>query len=393
MAPMIAERIKVIDSDTHVTEPPDLWTSRVSNKWGDRVPHLETDAKSGREEWVMGGKQKPLRLGHAAGGPSIAGKKLVRLADIDRAATDSQERLKRMDEFGIYAHVIYPNVAGFGSGRFMKLGEPELMLECVQAYNNFLTDWATPDPKRLIPISVLPFWDVEASVKEIHRCFKMGHKGILMGSEPEVFDQPRMADSHYDPIYQTAQDLGLAVNFHVASGDIPTFFNQGFEGNHPVANSVMYSTLFFMTNANCIAELICSGMCEKYPNLNFVSVESGVGWIPFLLRALDWQWVNHEMSEFCPEYKLLPSEYARRQIYSCFWFEGPEAKAAIDILGTDNILYETDFPHPTSMAPAPSSPKAQLPKDFIEATLSDLPEETLQKILHDNAARLYHLDD
>ena len=93
-----------------------------------------------------------------------------------------------------------------------------------------------------------------------------------------------------------------------------------------------------------------------------------------------------------PDYDLLPSEYFKRQIYGCFWFEhGPSLSAAIETIGADNNLYETDFPHPTSMSPGPVS--AALPaKEFISERLGHLPGDVLQKILHDNAASLYGLD-
>jgi predicted TIM-barrel fold metal-dependent hydrolase len=92
-----------------------------------------------------------------------------------------------------------------------------------------------------------------------------------------------------------------------------------------------------------------------------------------------------------PEYDLLPSEYFRRQIYGCFWFEEEGAMYALERLGPDNILYETDFPHPTSMSPGPAS-AAVSPRQFIAEAFAGLPEETTRKVLHDNAARLYHLD-
>jgi predicted TIM-barrel fold metal-dependent hydrolase len=148
---------------------------------------------------------------------------------------------------------------------------------------------------------------------------------------------------------------------------------------------------FFMGNARTIASLICGGICHRFPSLKFVSVESGVGWIPFALDSLDWQWKNCGVHLEHPEYDLLPTEYFKRQIYGCFWFETDAARFAIDRLGDENILYETDFPHPTSMSPGPAT-AAVPPRDFLEDNFSDLPETTLNRILHDNAARLYHLD-
>ena len=90
-------------------------------------------------------------------------------ADIPKSSFDAGERLKHMDAEGIYAQVLYPNVGGFGSGGFLKLKEPELMLECVRAYNDFLVDWCSADPKRLIPVAAMPFWDVNECVKEVER--------------------------------------------------------------------------------------------------------------------------------------------------------------------------------------------------------------------------------
>jgi predicted TIM-barrel fold metal-dependent hydrolase len=236
----------------------------------------------------------------------------------------------------------------------------------------------------------VPFWDVEATVKEIGRAWKKGHKGVLFTSEPEVFGQPPLADPQWEPVWSTAEDLGLTINFHIGSGDL-TQLRGGFKGNGRQANYAKLTTMLFLDNSRAVMEVIISGICHRHPSLNIVSVESGIGWIPFVLEALDWQWLNSGVRQEHPEYDLLPSEYFKRQVYGCFWFERASARAAINILGPDNILYETDFPHPTSMSPGPAS-VADVPKDYIEQNLADLPDDVLRKILHDNAARLYHLD-
>ncbi|HWO94571.1 MAG TPA: amidohydrolase family protein [Dehalococcoidia bacterium] len=391
MPQAVVDRIKVIDADTHVSEPPDLWTSRVSNKWGELVPHVVFDDERKEEVWYFGGSRY-----HPTAGAAMAGWREFppahppSLDEADRASWDSVARLQRMDEYGIHAQVIYPNVGGFGSGRFLQLGEPELMLECVQAYNDFLIDWIQPNPERFVPIMALPFWDVEAATREIQRCHKKGHKGILFGSEPHIFGQPHLADPHWNPIWETAQELGLTINFHIASGDMTQLFGSGYPGNGRQANYAKTTVMFFLDNARAVMEVIISGICHRYPRLNFVSVESGVGWVPFVLEALDWQWLNSGCQQEHPEMDLLPSEYFKRQVYACFWFERGSAEKAIELVGADNLLYETDFPHPTSMSPGPAS-FADNPKDFIEQNLSKLPEDVLRKILHDNAARLYHL--
>jgi predicted TIM-barrel fold metal-dependent hydrolase len=296
-----------------------------------------------------------------------------------------------MDEYGIHAQVLYPNIAGFGAGRFTDLGDMALALALLQAYNDFLTDWSGADPNRLIPIMAVPFWDVDLSIAEMKRCRDKGHKGIIFSQAPEFFGTPKLGDRHWDRLWAAAQDMELAVNFHIGGGDM-----SGVELLPPTAglhaNYASFPVTFFVSNAKTIATLIGSGICHRFPDLKFVSVESGIGWIPFAIQALDWMWTECAVTKEHPEYDLLPSEYFKRQIYGCFWFEhGPSLDAAVEVIGPDNILYETDFPHPTSMSPGPTS-AALVPKQFIADRLGHLAPDVLRKILHDNAAGLYHLD-
>jgi hypothetical protein len=134
--PRIFERFRVIDTDTHITEPRDVWTARVTKKWGDRIPHIER--MGSKDVWVIAGQP----VG-APGAYSVAGfdGTIPEFPDtydeIPRSTYDPQARLQHMDREGIYAQVLYPNLGGFGSGRFLSLQEPDLMLECVRAYNDF----------------------------------------------------------------------------------------------------------------------------------------------------------------------------------------------------------------------------------------------------------------
>ncbi len=394
------DQFRVIDADTHVSEPEDLWTSRVSSKWGDLIPHVVPDPNGGPVEyWAIGDVYlAPTGVAAMAGFDGVLPDHPATLREAVPAAYDPHARLEHMDAEGVYAQVLYPNVAGFGSGRFLRLGEPELMLECVRAYNDFMTDWCSPDPERLIGVMALPFWDVAACVAEIQRGAKQGLKGILFGGQPHSFEQPHLADPHWDPVWAAAQDAELSINFHIGASaegaaviDPRAAFGMtgGYEGFGVHTGIAKASVMFFLENSQCVGDIILGGVCHRFPRLNFVSVESGVGWLPFVLEAFDWQWKNNGVSSEHPEYKLLPSEYFRRQIYGCFWFEEASARVAIEEY-PDNILYETDFPHPTSMSPGPAS-AAEHPADYVERAWAGLPEPTLRAILHDNAARVYHL--
>ena len=388
---MLSNHYKVIDADTHIVEPYDLWTSRISvKKWGDKVPHVRHDAESKIDFWHFG----ETRLGPAAGA-ALAGwheyppnHPKVK-SDVPAWGWDAGERLKKMDEHGIWAQILYPNVAGFGAGQYLGLQDPELMLQCIQAYNDWVAEWASADPRRLIPQMAVPFWDLELSIKEMERAAKLGHKGIIFGGEPEFFGQPKLTDPHWDRFWAAAQSMRLPINFHIASGDMSDFhLLHESTGRH--AAFAALPVLFTLQNSRTITQLIMGGVCHRFPELNFVSVESGVGWIPFALDMMDWMWLNCGVRQEHPEYDLMPSDYFRRQIYGCFWFERRSLDSAIAQLGADNILYESDFPHPTSMSPGPAT-TAISPKQYIQETLGGLPQDQVQKILHDNAARIYNL--
>ncbi|NIR41199.1 MAG: amidohydrolase family protein, partial [Gemmatimonadetes bacterium] len=128
---------------------------------------------------------------------------------------------------------------------------------------------------------------------------------------------------------------------------------------------------------------------HRFPELAFVSVESGVGWLLFVLEAFDWQWTNAGIHKEHPEYDLLPSEYFRRQIYGCFWFEEHGLAKALELY-PDNLLFETDYPHPTSMSVGPQS-AAVPPRDYASRVLEEVPDRVVEKVLQGTASRLYRL--
>ena len=139
-------------------------------------------------------------------------------------------------------------------------------------------------------------------------------------------------------------------------------------GRH--ANKALSGNCFFVGNSKTIGQQIAGGVCHRFPDLQFVSVESGISWIPFALQYMDWLWIECRVHREHPDYELLPSEFFKRQIYGCFWFENAASvEFAIDQIGVDRILYETDFPHPVSMSPGPASEGGMAAREFIDSTL------------------------
>ncbi|MFZ0668304.1 MAG: amidohydrolase family protein [Acidimicrobiales bacterium] len=385
--------LTIIDCDTHVIEPPDLWTSRVSVKrFGELVPHVKWDDETQQDAWFFGDRRVTgVAKTAMAGWPEFPPQHPAHLSDVDPGLWEANARLKKMDEYGIFAQILYPNVAGFGSGQFLSVQDPELMLMLVRAYNDFLAEFASADSNRYLPMMCLPFWDLSSSVVEMERCAALGHRGIVFGSQPEYWGSPDLTDRHWDPLWARAQEMGLPINFHIAAGDV-SMAMAGNPQNGASANFASQSIGFFVDNARAITKVIFGGICHRFPNLNFVSVESGVGWIPFAVSAMDWQWKNCGVGKEHPEYELLPSEYFSRQIYGCFWFEKETLHSAVELIGFDNLLYETDFPHPTSMSPGPASAAVE-PREYIDDAMKGFSMEQVKKLLSGNAARIYGLAD
>jgi predicted TIM-barrel fold metal-dependent hydrolase len=374
----------IIDCDTHITEPPDVWTARVPRRYLDRVPQVRRD-EDGKDIWVLDGQRfYTVGLTAVAGWSKPFPDGPPTYEEMHPAAFDPHARLEYMDGAGIWAMVLYPNVAGFGSQRFLQIPDDELKLVCVRAYNDFLRDWASADPRRLITICSTPFWDIDAAVAEVRRCIDLGHRGVLFTGEPQRFGLPFLGDRHWDPLWSLAQEAGLAVHVHIGSGDVGGVFNPARVAAHGSAGTYALSSIdLFLKNGVQVADLLTSGVLPRFPDLRFVSVESGIGWIPFVLEAVD-----HSYLEARPgrrsEWDMLPSEYFRRQVYACYWFETAATRHLLDELPVDNILFETDFPHPTCLYGNIA--------DKIAASLDHVDQTTRRKILWDNAAALYGIE-
>ena len=377
----------VIDVDTHITEPADLWTSRLPSRYHDVAPRIVRDADSGVESWAVGHSDgfMPVGFTAVAGWPEPFPGAPSNMEEVPKASYDAHARLEYMDRVGIWAMALYPNVGGFGSQAFLNLKDPELMLACVRAYNDFLIDWISPDPRRFIPILATPFWDVEASVVEIERCAKMGHKGVLFSGEPQSHGLPILGSRHWDPIWAAASACDLSVSFHIGAGTFDDVFTPERIQTMGIERTNGYSALgLFLDNGKQLGDLLFSGILPRFPDLKFLSVESGVGFIPFVLESCDYMFEYGNVRAAHPEFELKPSEYFARQVYGCYIYEQLPLQQLVDVIGVDNIMFETDYPHPVCLYDDV--------REKIDGALGDASDEVRRKVLWDNAAKLYNID-
>lgn len=377
----------IIDADSHITEPADVWVSRVPSKYKESVPRVVN--QDGADMWVLGDKRlTSVGVTAPAGWPTFPPNYPPTYDDVHPGAFDAKARLDYMDQARIWAQVLYPNVGGFGSQNFLEMDDDELKLLCVSAYNDFLLEWCSADADRLLPVVATPFWDVPATVRELERCISTGARGVLFTGEPQRYGLPVLGDHHWDPLWETAKDAGLPIHFHIGNAG-STLEEAAPEryAKHGVPAAQSYSALsLFLKNGMQCSDLITSGVLNRYPELKFVSVESGIGWLPFMLEATDYSWLG----AFRPGRErtaedVLPSELFKQSVYVTYWFESVAPKYLLDAVPIDNVLFETDFPHTTCLF--------NNIQETIAAGLGHVDNGTRRKVLWNNAASLYAIPE
>jgi predicted TIM-barrel fold metal-dependent hydrolase len=380
----------IVDADSHWSEPPDLFTSRAPAEFRDRVPRVEL--VDGQRMWVFDGH--PVGRFSAAGvvgrdGHKESAHKALREWSIDEVhvgAYDPKVRLGVLDECGIDAQIIFPSTIGLGGQDLGLVDDEALCRLAVEIYNDGMAEIQADSGNRLLPLPLMPAWSVETCVSEARRVAALGARGVNMTSDPQDLGAPDLASRDWDPFWEACTELHLPVHFHIGASVTGMSFYQRYAWpSHPENTKLaLGGTLLFIGNARVVSNLILSGMFDRHPDLKMVSVESGVGWIPFILEALDYEMAENAPQEFSQLGKL-PSEYFRSNLFATFWFENNRNKLPdlIEAVGEDNILFETDFPHPTCLYPTPL--------DSVAAKMATLAPETQRKIMGENARKLYRL--
>jgi uncharacterized protein len=236
----------------------------------------------------------------------------------------------------------------------------------------------------MFPMAILPWWDLDAAVAEVSRVKELGLRGVNTNADPQNEGLPDLGDGHWDPMWEACSDLGLPINFHIgASIQQSTYFGSTPWPSHGNDEKLaLGSAMMYLGNARVLSNLIYSGILERHSTLRVVSVESGIGWLPFVLEALDYQ-VQETAPSVMDRLSMKPSEYFRRQMYACFWFESRSLVSMIENVGVDNCMFETDFPHPTCLYPDPLTK--------VTESLAGVDRDFRYKVLCGNAAKVYSL--
>ena len=227
----------------------------------------------------------------------------------------------------------------------------------------------------MIGLACLPFGDVEAAAKEVHRVAKMGVKGVELSCS---WDMQPMWHPSWNPLWQAINETQLPLHFHTFPSVDPKLRAE-VKGESLLALRYSSICLFQMTLGNILTALVGAAVFERYPNFRVVFGESGIGWIPYVLDRMDYEYQD-QYREI--KLKLLPSEYWRRQCRATFQFDRVGTKL-IEDMGVETLMWGSDYPHPDGIWPDSS--------EYIEKQFGHLPAEVTYKITCENAGKFYGL--
>ncbi|OLC17051.1 MAG: hypothetical protein AUH29_03430 [Candidatus Rokubacteria bacterium 13_1_40CM_69_27] len=371
-----------ISADCHVDLPwlpPDLFTSHASAAMKDRMPHV-TDGPQG-PVWVT---EKGATLG-LVNGMGSAGREYVpgqihrsdRMASTGlyedgkrgiRRLTDPELRLKDQERDGVQAEVLYGIL-----GTTRRLGDAEAAVAVMRIYNEWLADFCETHPDRYAGLACIPNHPVEAAVEEVTRVVKRGGvRGLEVANQHDIVP---LWDPQWAPLWDVAHEARLPLHFHTVGGQRPDF--EKLPPRLGLVARAVHITGFQMHMATILTSLIFGGVLERYPNIKVVIGESGIGWIPYVLERMDAEWEDQFKDLTLT---MRPSEYWRRQCKATYQTDRIGIKL-LDDLGHDTIMWGSDFPHPDGVWPDSG--------EFIQRELGHLPAEVRQKIVCDNAGKLY----
>lgn len=366
---------KIISSDSHIYEPPDLWTARMESKFRERAPRIVRYEDG--DFWYCEG-----RRGQGIPQGAQAGLRFDRQQDLslnDRFESvrpggyDPDERIKDMDLDGIDGEVVYPTA---GLLLYASVPDSELLSAIFRTYNDWIAEFCNTYPKRLKGVAMVNLDNTQEGVAELERARNMGLVGAMITVYPPEtmpYDRPE-----YESLWAAAQDLQMPLSLHVDT--------RRAGGQQELAAQ----SAAFLINQDywvrmSITQIILSGVFERYPGLSLGAVEHELAWVPYFLSKCDYTYTQVPHGEVWHQLKgdALPSDFFRQNVFLSFQ-EDTLGIQLRNIIGVDGLLWGSDYPHVES-----TFPRSQ---EVLEEVLSDCTDEEKEKIVGGNAQRIYRDD-
>ena len=370
----------MISSDSHIVEPPDLWTERMDAAYRERAPRVVQEEDG--DFWHIDGRKSMSFLGVQTGDrfekDATELTTVARFDDVREAAYDPARYVTEIRGDGIVGSVIYPSEALLA----YSIPDTDLCSATMRAYNDFIAEFCSADPARLKGIGLVNVDDPSEAVTEMKRIRDIGLSGMMITVLPpadRAYDHPM-----YEDVWSAAVDLDLPISMHVATGrsllsasTSQTSVQQG------VTEAAFYLQDHFVRKS--IGEMIFSGVFMRHPDLRVGSIEHEVCWAPFFLFQADYVYTDRPVRGDWLRFPdgTLPSDYFKRNVFMSFQ-EDRVGMRVRDVVGVEGLMWGSDYPHTESTFPRS--------REITGEILADVPAKEQAMILRDNAARLYRFD-
>ena len=390
MDPNAPELDWMVSVDDHVIEPPNVWLDRLPARFHDVAPRMLGD-----DSWVYEDKRVP-----TSGLSVTIGKRKedfspdpVPYSEMPAGVYDPVARVADMDRAGILGSLCFPSFPRFCGQIFWEAKDKEVALLCVKAYNDWMIEeWCATVPGRLIPLIIIPLWDPAGAAREMQRCAAKGATAFAFSENPEPLGLPTIHDPqrYWDPVMAAAQDTEMVVCMHVGSSSTMPVISSDAPG---LANL----TFGAVRAAGTMLAWIFSDYFERMPGLKIALSEGNIGWMPYFIeraeQVIDKQrhWAKRTSAAFYNNEvdtakltadldRLDVRATVRDHVFGCF-IEESSGLRSLDMIGEDNVMLETDYPHSDTTWPDSMEVARKL--------LSGLSPDTRYKIQRGNAERLF----
>ncbi len=401
---MMVEIPRIVSVDDHVIEPPDLWQTHIAEQYRDRAPRVERipcarmgyvggvfsadPAEPGEdgvpcdwwrfEDLLIPRTRVESAVGYDRDDVTVTP---TTYDEMRPGCYDAKARLEDMDLGHIEAQMCFPSsFPRFCGQTFSEIGDRDLGLACIEAYNNWMVDeWCGGSGGRLIPLVMVPLWDPELAAAEVRRNAARGVRAVTFSEIPAYLGLPSIHTGYWDPFFAACADAGVSLHMHIGS-------SSKMPSTSADAPPLVASALTFGNAMSSMTDFLLSGVLVKFPGLDIVYSEGQIGWIPYILERTDKVWESNrawgDVGDTVPE---PPSTYYNRQVYGCF-FEDEHGLTpdALEKVNPDHIMFETDYPHSDSNWPESVETAQRL--------MGHLDQETVNKLCRGNAIKLLGLD-
>ncbi len=375
---MQAEDLILISVDDHLVEPPTMFDAHIPAAFRDQAPKV-VRTKDGSDVWKFNGATIPnIGLNAVAGRPKEEyGIEPTAFDEIRPGCYDIHERIKDMNAGGILGSMCFPSFPGFSGRLFAAAEDKDLALAVVRAYNDWHVDeWCGAYPGRFIPMGLPILWDPQLAADEVRRLAHKGVHSITFTENPATLGYPSFHDPHWDPLWKALCDEDVVLSIHLGSSGKLAI-------TAPDAPVDVMITLQPMNICAAAADLLWSRVIKEFPAIRIALSEGGTGWIPYFLDRLDRTYEMHRSWTGQDFGDQVPSEVFRDHFLTCFIADPVGIRLRGDI-GIDNIAWECDYPHSDSSWPYAA--------EELATVAAEVPDDELNKISFENAARWYSFD-